>query len=906
MDQSKLKYIAIALIVLSLAGVVALVVTRRGDEPRIVRYTESGETGRGRVSERPGDGTAISISLGDESLSGGEATADEESADPEGSEGAGTRDGQPGDTASGAASADSAAAGNAASGSATGIAGAPGSSGAESGGLPGTDGQPGADGQGASSAIAEGGEVDGSVDGEAGDAEEEEEAAEGKVIVAGNVLRGENPLPGAELVLTSNTASTNQRAQTDEQGRYHFPPVEEGDYTLFLAEPNSPGGRRRMQLVADQHRTSEDFVVPDLPPVKGEVSSAASGESIGGAEVQVWQGNSLIGSVSSRSEGQFELFPLEAGNYTLKGSANGYLPGEKSFEVSANTQAQDYVYLELPESAVVSGRVIGPGGNPVGSARVSLFGSAVYNDPFSQLGVEMTDGSGRFRFALPDSGYTGEFRAGAYKEGMLPGYSQVFLKDQLTDEEIVVQLREGGGISGRVVDGEETPIPGAEVTLEEGFPSTGAILQRFNIQPPKATTGGQGLFTIEGLEPGQNTFAVAADGYVSANPSFNISQGSITQAGDVVLESEEAGAREGRVFGLIVDERGDPLVNHNVYIRGSGGEYSTRTDSRGGFLMDDVEQGEYVLYTNGSLLRGEDFIVVDQTYPFARPGDERIYLIYDLAQSIRFRLLNSRGEPVNNFRAGIRVRDQGAVGFNGVRETFGLGYDKQVQTSNGEAVLGNLIAGTATLTISLEGQGSVEEAGITIPVGQQVDLGDIYIEGGAALEGQVVSSANGHAVSGVLVRALAPPGAPHDHPLNVLRFETTTETSGEFYLGGLPQGTVGLELSKNGWATEQITGIQITGGQGNQAGQIELDPAAALRGSVVNSQGAALSDVQVKVKDQDAFTDREGRFYMDSLPAGPATAEAQDRSGQYSSATMDVNLLAGEAATANFVLEPKS
>lgn len=745
----------------------------------------------------------------------------------------------------------------------------------------------------------------GSIDGEAGAEDDtDREPEEDEVLIAGRVLRGEEPV--AEAFLTLNHSGGVLSASTDAEGSYRFAPAKAGEIALFLQSPASPLPRRRMTLQAGDHRLSEDFVIPPTPPVEGDVVHMESGERIADAEVRVYDGNALVGSVRSAEDGTFKLFPLKPGAYRVEGLATGYLPGEKAFEVFADKETPR-VYLELSGSRVASGVVLDSRGMPVSGALVGLFGAWAYSDPFSSVGTQTSDGAGRFRFSIPSDPNLTEFRVGAYKQGLTPGFSETYNANNLeADLEILVRLPAGGTISGRLVEGSEIVVDGAEISVREGYATTGVILQRFNVaHEQKTNSGADGRFSLGGVEAGSTEINIAAEGYLSQNLTIDVVDGQVSDLGDVQMEGEE-GARPGRIFGVIIDDRGNPLRDHAVLVRGAntGHQESTRTDPRGKFKIDGLPDDSYAIFTNGSMLRGEIFIVVDQTNPFVRAGDDQVYLVYDLMQSARVRVRNASGQPVNSFRVGVRIRYQGPQGAGGVNETFGLGYEHVFQSSDGTAMIEHLLAGTADFTFSVEGEGTEEVSNIQIPVGGSIDLGDVVIGAGATLTGKVVSATDGSSVQGMRVQVLAPENAAPNHPLNVLPQETQTGVDGRFEFRGLPVGGADVVLRKSGFVTERIRGYQIQAGQTNDMGQIVAQPSTTLRGRVSDPEGRAIQDVQITAGGETVFTDRDGRYYIDTISAGSATIIAFDHGGRFQQASVTVTLNAGQPNVADLTMQP--
>lgn len=740
------------------------------------------------------------------------------------------------------------------------------------------------------------------IDGTAGtDPSKDPEPTPEQALVGGRVVRDASPVEDAILTLTTPEGRTFTR-YTNASGYYQFPPVYAGDHVLYLVSPQITQNRRRLQLAEGDRRLNEDFAVPPLPAVQGVVTSLETGQGIRNAEIQVMRGGNLVGSLRSGEEGNFTLMVLQEGDYIAKALADGYLPESKAFRVTSGQQ--DLLRLTLGQSVQVRGSVRTATGAPAGGALVALFGNWAFNDPFAGVGTRVANPDGSFSFSLPAGSTTTGVRVGAYKEGFVPAYSTPFDAANPPTQPLAITLPTGGSITGRVLDPSGEAIEGAELTVKTGFATTGGILQRFNVKALETATSAAGSFTLRAVEAGSTVVTVAADGYVSQDVTVVVRDNQAVSAGDITLEDED-GAKPGRVFGLITDERGVPMVNHNVTVRrvNGAGQFATTTDSRGGFKIDDIPAGQYAIYTNGSLLRGEDFIVVDQTFPFVQPGGERIYLVYDLGQSIRFRVVDGSGNPVKSFKVGVKLRYDGAGGYGGIRETIGEGFERNIQTSTGEAIITHVIAGSGSVAITVEDVGS-ESKSVTVPIGGRADLGNIVLLSGGEIAGRVLSS-GGESLSAVLVRAVAPAGAGPSHPLNILPIQATTDEGGNFRLKAVPAGTADLQFNKGGWASRTETGVAIQNRQTTQVGTIALDPAAVLSG-VVRGQAdnQPLANIEVNVQGQMVQTDREGRFYFDQLKPGQSQIVAFDRSGRFDNATRSVNLGATPTTVPDIVMVP--
>ena len=115
-------------------------------------------------------------------------------------------------------------------------------------------------------------------------------------------------------------------------------------------------------------------------------------------------------SISTNSEGRYELRNLPAGRYTLSIAHSGYLrlqygqrrPLElgKPIDVAA-AAIVDNIDFVLPRMSVISGRVTDEEGEPIAGARVTAMPSSPYGDRRSSppigIGFVQTDDSGAYR-----------------------------------------------------------------------------------------------------------------------------------------------------------------------------------------------------------------------------------------------------------------------------------------------------------------------------------------------------------------------------------------------------------------------------------------------------------------------------------------------------------------------------
>lgn len=694
---------------------------------------------------------------------------------------------------------------------------------------------------------------------------------EGTALVAGRVLRDEEPVTDGLLRLIREGDSTmNLHANTDPDGAFVFDDLESGVWILMLASPPAPSNFRRLDLEPGEQRLGEDFLVPNHPRVQGDVLNSETGAAIAGAHIDVYRGTNLLGSTTSKADGSFELPPLEPETYKLEGNATGYLKGEQAFTIPSSGTPPP-VFLRLDPAPNLEVLVLGDGG-PLQGARGALFGSAVFGDGYAAQGSRSTGGDGRFTIALPTSPGLGNYRVGVWREGYVPGYSTSMAPYTVPENgPLTIQLNRGGTISGLVIDEEdETPLPGVEVAVSSGFSQSSGIFQRLGIQFPSTTTNSEGRFELWGLEPGQAKVTFSLQGYHPATRTYSVSPGTV-DGGTVELEPSDRESQD-RINGILVDEMGRGVPGHGVHIRhvDSGRIWETNTSSLGNFTFENVEEGNYILFTNGSMLRGDDFMTMDQTYPFLTSGGETVTLIYDLTQSIRLRVVDSAGQPVRRYTVGVIIREEGPLGHGGRRESFGMATQRQIQSSDGRGLIQHLLSGSVE-SLTIQANGATKTlSGMRTPVGGTLELGEVVLETGGTLVGLVVDGETGNTLPGVSVRAEAPFGAPMSHPLASLPLTTTTSSGGVFELRGVPAGDFDLHLSRAG-RVGIVEPLVMETGEIVDAGTFVMEGAGAFSVLILDGNGTPLGGARVEVAGISLHTDSEGRGHSDSIPPGTHT-----------------------------------
>ena len=321
-----------------------------------------------------------------------------------------------------------------------------------------------------------------------------------------------------------------------------------------------------------------------LSTVAGRVADER-GRPVAGARVFLEPGlGGALRVTQSAPDGSYRFENVLPGITGVFARAQGYGFGGQSIRVAIADTLKD-TDLTLRAAGTLSGTVLGPGGSPIGGARITravFLGESRVGIPFAKLarfGIEepRTDEKGRFSIvSLP----RGELLALKIAH---PQYAQEAIADiKVGDRNVKIRLNRGVLITGNVVArGGDTLVPNATLYFR-------------NIDPPNDTasarSGVDGSFSLR-LRPGAYAYWAAGSTYRSPNPQQMVVTGryqtqriALRVAGTAVLR------------GLVMDAvTGEPIQNARIVLESYGVPSAiTRTGPTGEFELAAAE-GENVV-----------------------------------------------------------------------------------------------------------------------------------------------------------------------------------------------------------------------------------------------------------------------------------------------------------------------
>ncbi|MDZ4819525.1 MAG: M56 family metallopeptidase, partial [Planctomycetota bacterium] len=323
----------------------------------------------------------------------------------------------------------------------------------------------------------------------------------------------------------------------------------------------------------------------------------ATGKPVEGAEVYVWQQQSLNRKSKTHQSGPFlsnskgiadcgELLVSDNGSSTRRIFARlpGKLAGKTQSslskeEVNSNTDVSDWANrVELLPTRSINGQVIVPAG--MDASKVAIRARLVDRSNFEFNAVDLlqhrdtsTKPDNRGKFQLSDIPALGEIALTFTGDGMATTYwtqSMSSARSSPAPMSVEVSLPKEVSISGRVLSPDGEPAEKALVYLKDGQSEVQALA---GFETPHAVTNAQGEFAFHGMPAG--TYKLAVEGDIER--WLEIKKHEFTATLDKpakLVVNAEAGVL---ISGRVLDDQKAPLANVGIL----NGYFHARTDAEG-------------------------------------------------------------------------------------------------------------------------------------------------------------------------------------------------------------------------------------------------------------------------------------------------------------------------------------
>ncbi len=690
----------------------------------------------------------------------------------------------------------------------------------------------------------------------------------GPLVLEGQVVDAAgNGVAGAEVWLAS---VPKRSTKTEDDGTFSFDKLVARTYELAAHDAGRTGGvRYRFTGKGDpaviklaDGASLEVMVVDD------------AAKPIADADVRVGD----LAEITARSDGAglARLQPVEPGYVGVEVSASGFAPVE-TFTTLGSSGAKGTMRVVLRKGFALAGRVLDERGNAIANARVSVshgpWGS--FNaDPREQV-LSAADGT----FKIPAVA-AGRHTVYAADGDHAPARSTPVSVSDKAVSGVEIRMKDGGAISGRVVDAKGARVPYATVRV------AGAGADMWSARPRQANASAEGTFELRGLARGKLQLRGESETAASQITDVDLSVSAAKTGLELKLDVT------GTISGIVVDGTGAPVAETQVngfpdFLKNGGGGSgmalagmaTASTDGGGRFTLIGLTEGDYRLWAS----RGRNRFDFGRDGVAAKVGDTAVKIVVLAPGSVTGSIaMDGASVPpqIASVQVGAEPPTPAQAGTFEVRSLAPGRYDVHVR--------GPEFAETV-------------RRGVEITAGAVTELGVITVKRGRRLTG-TVKDKSGSPVAGARIQLgdmiFYAEGAEDQEEswqdLYGIR-SSVTDQAGTFTIVGVPEK--GTQVAAN-HPTGRSDAVAIP------AGTDDPPPVAlTLRGfgSVVGTvtrlgQPVANANVTHSSKDggtQIAMTrtDDSGAFRLDKVPAGTVVLQAmqsQMMAAKLASVTVEV------------------
>lgn len=667
--------------------------------------------------------------------------------------------------------------------------------------------------------------------------------------LAGRVLAlpGRRPLADA-LVWTAEDPGAAVRTRAD--GGYDLP-LSGGEparlqaaargYAMAALPGPAPGTRAGFTFTLHPAVALASGRVLDAnerPVQSAEVTLLPS--SFGADAESLVAGPEIAPRATTGPNGRFQFERLPVGRWDLHVTARGFLAVTvNGVDIPSGKATADLGTVLLKTAATLTGRVVGPGGQPVAGARVARLN----HDPAATR-LAMAVGSPSLAVL---SAADGLFELGGLTPGEpldlrveREGFRPVTLSDVETGAErppLEVRLEPASRLRGRVQDEAGDPVEGARVL----------VLMPRSAEPrimATAAADARGAFEIYGLKPGPVRVTALADGWLPA-PAAEAE----IPADGAPSEVELLLARGAALEGVVTGPDGLPAASATVRavretpglpLPPGVGAPETTTDGDGRYRLEGLPEGPVRISAahadHAPALREID----------VQPGSNRLDLEFGRGLAVAGRVVDADGTVL----AGVTVE---------IRPEAGPGRVQTATTGpDGEFRFGSVAEGQYGLTTSAPGG----TAHATVRVsGTPVSGVELRLVPGGTIAGSILGI-DPAMLARVEIVATGPGRGRTVRP----------GFDGRYVLEGLESGDWHV-VARDGAGRETRANGRIEAGVSELLLDLRFERGQALTGLIL-SEGTPVAGALIAVQGTDGpggggtMTGADGRFRIDHLPAG--------------------------------------
>lgn len=670
------------------------------------------------------------------------------------------------------------------------------------------------------------------------------------------------PIANVEIILSQIGTQFIVRAVTDIDGRFSLIGIPEGTYQVvpedsFIAANGNDS-------IAVGMNGSATIELLESGALIGEVKDEAGVEVTGAV---VWavgdDGETFV--TSTDALGVFNLRQLPPDTYLLTLYTDGFVSTEISALQVASGETTDIGIVTLTTGGSVDVTVTrSDDGELTSDAEVVATNQTTFEH---RTGV--TDNAGHVVISgLAEGTWSVEVIHSNFVDA--PGQTATIAGT--SSEVLTFSLDTGTRVSGSVVDQDRLPVAATAISL---FGDGGELSHR------RTMTDELGQFTVVGLDVGTYTLVAERDGFGLATHAITVSSKL-----DAITELEFA-LREGATLsGQVLDDHGDGVSGAFLRIDRGGSVVSTTiTDANGGFAIERLSPGYYLIQVSADGFAGESVVILVEEGAGNAARDVTLVRL-----------------PASNAVAGSIFQNDGVTPVQDAHARF---YD------GGDLIAVASSAADGTYLVDLP-KGSTLDVAVSHSLLMFAST-QILVEStpqtfnvnaaSSSITGTITDDAGMPVTGADITLVSTPSGSQRASAISVFSDEL-----GGFEFPAVVQGEHDVVVSADGFVTA-VSAVTVPDNE-NVNAVITLQDGQILQGTVSSVEtGTPLENVEVVVLDPESFqrisattTDDAGRYELAGLPSGQVIIDF--RGGQTASIRVNVTLPNDNSVDAQLALAP--
>jgi len=457
---------------------------------------------------------------------------------------------------------------------------------------------------------------------------------------------------------------------------------------------------------------------------------------------------------------------------------------------------------------------------------------------------------------------------------------------------VIVTLRRGLVVTGKVKDLEGRPVVGAEVAVAESrvAGSSSGTRHSMSLGPfpdlAPARSGPDGRFELRGAPSGDWALRVKAPGFATTvvDP-LKLSRGARLEPLEVVLPPGAS------VSGIVRRKTGEGAEGYLVLAREPGKPLmgidpdAMSTGPDGVFVLEGLKRDTvYDL----QLFGGATFGPGPTKRGVVPPASDLEWVVEGLGRIEGIAVDAKTGEPIPSFE--VSCEAEGA-GFGGMRERRGMGslvgggvgLPVAVEAADGRFALEEIPAGTWQVLVTAKGFQPGRAGGVVVEEGTTTDGVDVRVPRGVRLEVLVLDARTRKGVPEASIAIHTETGAPAFGDGALGGGGLVTDVDGKVGGEGLAPGRVTVTVHHSDY-TAATTSALLTEAGGRV--EVALSSGGALAGVVLSETRQRVPGAEVSLAGAstegrrfgaggDTVADGTGRFRFDHLAPGRYTLRAR-------------------------------